>query len=84
MILIYIIGIKHVFSILHHYLMDPEGGVETRARNAKVLTTRGVKLMLVYQKTMFDRYFCINSFIHLENLGKNASKRSFLDTIMAR
>ena len=37
--IIYIIGIKHVFSILHYYLMDPEGGVETRARNAKVLTT---------------------------------------------
>ena len=29
--------------------------------------------MLVYQKTMLDRYYCI-----LENFGKNASKSSFL------
>ena len=30
--------------------------------------------MLVYEKTMFDRYYCIKSF---ENFG-NASKSSFL------
>ena len=30
--------------------------------------------MFVYQKTMFDRYYCIKSFCHL----KNASKSSFL------
>ena len=30
--------------------------------------------MLVYQKTMFDRYYCIMSFCHL----KNTSKSSFL------
>ena len=29
--------------------------------------------MLVYQKTMFDRYYCIKSFF-----WKNASKSSFL------
>ena len=30
--------------------------------------------MSVYQKTMFDRYYCITSFCHL----KNTSKSSFL------
>ena len=33
--------------------------------------------MLVYQKTMADRYYCIKSFCHLK-LGKNASKSSSL------
>ena len=39
--------------------------------------------MLVYQKTMLDRYYCMKSFCHL----KNALKSSFLYdriTIMAR
>ena len=26
--------------------------------------------MLVYQKTMFDRYYCIKSFCHLKTLEK--------------
>ena len=30
--------------------------------------------MLVYQKTMFDRYYCIKSFIHLKTLGKRFEK----------
>ena len=34
--------------------------------------------MLVYQKTMFDRYNCIKSFCHLKTLVKNASKSYFL------
>ena len=33
--------------------------------------------MLVYQKTMFDRYNCIKSFCHSKTL-KNASKSLFL------
>ena len=33
--------------------------------------------MLVYQKTMSDRYFCMNFFLSLENFG-NPSKISFL------
>ena len=33
--------------------------------------------MLVHQKTMFGRYYCIKSFCHLKT-GKNASKSSFL------
>ena len=36
--------------------------------------------MLVYQKTMFDRYNCLKSFCHLKNLifGKALRKKSFL------
>ena len=30
--------------------------------------------MLVYQKTMFDRYYCIKSFCHLETLEKRFEK----------
>ena len=33
--------------------------------------------MLVYQKTMFDRYYCIKSFCHLKSL-ENTLKSSFL------
>ena len=33
--------------------------------------------MLMYQKTMFDRYYCIQSFCHLKTL-ENALKSSFL------
>ena len=33
--------------------------------------------MLVYQKTMFDRYYCITSFCHLKTSEKR-SKSSFL------
>ena len=35
--------------------------------------------MLVYQKTMFDRYYCIELLCHLKILEKNASKSSFLE-----
>ena len=34
--------------------------------------------MLVNQKIMFDRYYCIKSFCHLKTLEKNTSKSSFL------
>ena len=34
--------------------------------------------MLVYQRTMFDRYYCIKSFCHLKNFGKNTLKSYFL------
>ena len=30
--------------------------------------------MLVYQKTMFDRYYCIKSFYHLKTLEKRFEK----------
>ena len=33
--------------------------------------------MLVYQKTIVDRYYCIKSFCHLKT-SENASKSSFL------
>ena len=34
--------------------------------------------MLVYQKTMFDSYYCIKVILLLENFGEKASKSSFL------
>ena len=40
--------------------------------------------MLVYQKTMFDRYYCIKSFCHLKTLEKRFEKFIFSITIMAR
>ena len=40
--------------------------------------------MLVYQKTMFDRYYCIKSFCHLKTLEKTLRKVIFCITIMAR
>ena len=38
----------------------------------------GVKQMLVYQKTMFDRYYCIKSFCHFKNLEKRFEKFIFV------
>ena len=34
--------------------------------------------MLLYQKTMFDRYYCIKSFCHLKTLEKRFEKFIFL------
>ena len=34
--------------------------------------------MLVYQKTMFDRYYCIKSFCHLKTLVKHFERFIFL------
>ena len=34
----------------------------------------GVKQMLVYQKTVFDCYYCIKSFFHLKTLEKRIEK----------
>ena len=51
-----------------------QGGVETRALKLK---------MLVYQKTIFDSYYCIKSFCHLKTLD-NVLKSLFCITIMAR
>ena len=33
--------------------------------------------MLMYRKSMFDRYYCIKTFFSLENFGETASKSSF-------
>ena len=46
------------------------------ALKCKGLNDPGILQMLVYQKTMFDRYYCIRSFYHLKTL-ENASKRSY-------
>ena len=40
--------------------------------------------MLVYQKTMFDRYYCIKSFCHLKTLEKTLQLVHFCITMMAR
>ena len=39
---------------------------------------RGVKQMLMYQKTMFDRYYCIKSFCHLKTLEIRFEKFIFV------
>ena len=39
--------------------------------------------MLVYQKNVFDRYYCIKSFGHLKTLEKRFEKFIFCITIMA-
>ena len=68
---------------MHLHLLDPEGDVETRAWKARVWTTRGVHQMLMYQKTMFDRYYCIKSFCLLKTLEKRLRKVHFCITLMA-
>ena len=45
---------------------------------------RGVEQMLVYQKTMFDHYYCIKCILSLENFGKALCKLHFCIPIMAR
>ena len=41
-------------------------------------SARGAKQMLMHQKTMFDRYYCIKSFCHLKTLEKSFEKFLFL------
>ena len=40
--------------------------------------------MLVYQKTIFDCYYCIKSFRHLKTRKKTLQKVHFCITIMAQ
>ena len=40
--------------------------------------------MIMYQKTTFDRYYCIKSFCHLKTLEKTLRKVHFCISIMAR
>ena len=40
-------------------------------------TSRRVQQILMYQKGMIDRYYCIKNILSLENFGENASKSSF-------
>ena len=40
--------------------------------------------MLVYQKTMFDRYYCIQSFFSLVNFGKFLRKVHICITIIQK
>ena len=39
--------------------------------------------MLMYQKNMFDRYYCITCILSLENFGKTLRKVHFCITTMA-
>ena len=43
-------------------------------------TSQGAQQMLVYQKSMFDRYYCIKLFFSLENFGEIAQKVIFTCT----
>ena len=40
--------------------------------------------MSMYQKTMFDRYYCIESLCHLKTSWKTLQKVNFCIAIMAR
>ena len=53
------------------YALTLLGGVERRG-----FQVRGQQ-MLMYQKSMFDRYYCIKHFFSLKNFGEIASKKSF-------
>ena len=54
----------------------------TKVNNKKVIAEnqceKHKKSSLVYQKTMFDRYFCIKSFCHLKTLEKRFEKFIFV------
>ena len=41
-------------------------------------------MLIVYQKTKFDQYYCIKSFFSLEKMGKRLSKVHFCITIMQK
>ena len=55
------IGIKHDFSFINIRKV-PEGGVENRGPSPEVFNiSLGTLRMLMNDKIMFDRYYCINS-----------------------
>ena len=63
------IGIKHGFLCINicwtpRMVLKPE--------------LEGVKQMLVFQKTMFDRYYCIKSFCLLKTLETHFEKFIFV------
>ena len=45
-------------------------------------TSRGTQQMLMYQKSMFDRYYCIKKFFRSKNLEKLLQKVLFPVPIM--
>ena len=48
-------------------------------------TSRGTQQMLLYQKSMFDRYYCIKPFSFARKLWRNCFKKFFLsEPIMSR
>ena len=70
------IGIKHVFLCIN-ICWTPRVVLKPKPERRGLNDPRGVLQMLVYQKTLFDRYYCIKSFCHLKTLEKSF-KRSFL------
>ena len=43
-----------------------------------IISEGSSRMMLVYQKTMFERYYCIKSFCHFKTLEKRFEKFIFV------
>ena len=67
------IGIKHAFLCII-MCWTPWAVLKLSLKCKGFNDPRGVKQMLVYQKTMFDPYYCIESFCHLKYLEKHFKK----------
>ena len=50
----------------------------------RVASTQAKKVLTMYQKTMFDRYYSIKTVCHLKTLEKTLQKVQFCITIIAR
>ena len=50
------------------------GGVDTRACRSGFKRPPRDPANVLYQKTMFERDYCINLFCHLKTLGKHLEK----------
>ena len=82
-------GIKHDFLCINicwtlREVLKPEPSAGPRGRcwNPSLKgdgfnTSRGAQQMLMYQKSMFECYYCIKTFFLLENVAEIASKSSF-------
>ena len=71
---------------MHSHLLGPEGGVETRAWKGEGFnTSRSAQQMLMYQKSIFDRYYCQWNIFFAQKLKRNCFKNFFLPVpMMAR
>ena len=60
-----------IFNIIHQHSRGPGGNIENLGRCLWFSTPRETPRMRInHGKTMFDRYYCINSTNHCEN-GEN-------------
>ena len=81
-----IIGIKHDFLCINicwapREVLKPEASLKGKGFN----TTWGAQQMLMYQKSMFDHYYCIKTCFFAWKLWRNCFKKFFLPVpIMAR